>query len=120
MSETPTPEPLKPADTEEEIAELRGRLEASDAIIRARNREIAALNARITGKDEIIAEAEEQIARLESEIVSRPEQNSAPIAIGAELGIEAADLLNKLLGKFKKSKTSLSDVEAILEILEGL
>ena len=69
MSETLTPEPLKP-DTEEEIAELRRRLEASDAIISARNQEIAALNARLAGRDEIISEATEQIARLESEIAS--------------------------------------------------
>ena len=92
-------------------------LEASDAIIRNRNQEIAALNSRLAGKDEIIAEAQEQIARLESEIASRPEQNLAPIAIGAELP-EPADLLNKLKGKRKKSKADLADIEAILEILD--
>jgi hypothetical protein len=32
---------------------------------------------------------------------------------------EAADLLNQLKGKRKKSKTDLADVAAILEILEG-
>ena len=32
---------------------------------------------------------------------------------------EAADLLNKLKAKRKKSKTDLADLEAILEILEG-
>jgi chromosome segregation ATPase len=68
LSETPTPEPLKP-DTEEEIAELRRRLEASDAIISARNQEIAALNARLAGSDEIISEADEQIAKLEADAV---------------------------------------------------
>jgi hypothetical protein len=98
---------------------LHKQLEASDAIIRTRNREIAALNARIIGKDEIIAEAQEQIARLESEIASRPEQNLAPIAIGAELPeIEAADLLNQLKGARKKSKADLADIEAVLEILD--
>ncbi len=32
---------------------------------------------------------------------------------------EAADLLNQLKAKRKKSKTDLADLEAILEILEG-
>jgi len=116
LSETPTPEPLKP-DTEEKIAELRRRLEASDAIISARNQEITALNARLAGKDEIIAEADEQIARLESELASRPEQNPTPIAIGAGLP-EPADLLNELLGRLPKSKATMKDISAILEILE--
>jgi len=106
-------------ETVEADIKLHKQLEASDAIIRNRNQEIAALQSRLAGKDEIIAEAQEQIARLESEIASRPAQNSAPIAIGAELPeIEAADLLNKLKGKRKKSKADLADIEAILEILD--
>jgi len=116
LSETLTPEPLKP-DTDEEIAELRHRLEVIDAIISVRNQEIAALQSRLAGKDEIIAEADEQITRLESELASRPEQNPAPIAIGAGLP-EPADLLNKLLGMLPKSKTTMKDATAILEILE--
>jgi hypothetical protein len=106
-------------ETVEADIKLHKQLEASDAIIRNRNQEIAALQSRLAGKDEIIAEAQEQIARLESEIASRPAQNSAPIAIGAEFPeIEAADLLNKLKGSRKKSKADLADIETILEILD--
>jgi predicted nucleotide-binding protein (sugar kinase/HSP70/actin superfamily) len=121
LSENPTPEPLKP-DTEEEIAELRRRLEASDAIIRNRNQEIAALQSRLAGKDEIITEAQEQIARLESDmsyVLLKVSEDKKSATIGAELPeIEAADLLNKLKGARKKSKADLADIEAILEILD--
>jgi len=76
LSETPTPEPLKP-DTEEEIAELR-RLEASDAIIKSRDQEISNLKSSLVSRDEIIAEATEQIARLESEIASEKSAMTVP------------------------------------------
>ena len=94
MSETPTPEPLKP-NTEEEIAELRRRLEASDAIIRNRNQEIAALQSQLSDLQENSASAGEDFP-------------------------DAADLLNQLLGKRKKSKADLADVKAILELIEGI
>lgn len=45
-------------------------------------------------------------------------RNSTPIAKGAELP-EAADLLNQLKARRKKSKTDLADVEAILEMIEA-
>ena len=92
---------------------MRQNLERANTIINLRNQEIAALSSRLAGKDEIIAEASEQIARLESEI--------APIALSdkiPESEIDAADLLNKLKARRKKSKSDLGDVESILEILD--
>jgi hypothetical protein len=55
--------------------------------------------------------------QLETERAEREEnKKSAP----AEKDLpEAADLLNKLKAKRKKSKTDLADLEAILELLEG-
>ena len=51
---------------------------------------------------------------IETEL-SELKQKSA--AAGKDLP-EAADLLNQLKAKRKKSKTDLADIEAILEILE--
>lgn len=96
---------------------MRRSLERNDTLINLRNQEIAALNSRLVAKDETIADLGEQIDRLESELERRSEaksENSAPIAI--ELP-EAADLLNQLKSKRKKSTASLADVEKILEIL---
>jgi SMC interacting uncharacterized protein involved in chromosome segregation len=99
LSETPTPEPLKP-DTEEEIAELRRRL---------------------AGRDEIIAEAQEQIARLESDmsyVLLKVSEDKKSATTGKDLSeIEPANLLNQLKGKRKKSKADLADIETMLEIL---
>jgi chromosome segregation ATPase len=73
------------------------------------------------------AEVIELRSQLEKERALREEveaelsdlkQKLAPIAIGVELP-EAADLLNQLKGRRKKSKVELADVAAILEILEG-
>ena len=46
------------------------------------------------------------------------EENKKSAPIGKDLP-EAADLLNKLKAKRKKSKIDLADLEAILELLEG-
>ena len=113
MSET-TPEPLKP-DTEEETAELRRQLERTATIVNLRNQEIAALNSRLAGKDETISEASEQIERLESELASEKKKSAAT---GKDLP-GAGDVLNQLLGKLPKSKATMKDATAILEILEG-
>ena len=58
---------------------------------------------------------EKEIAELRSE-VSDLKQKSA--TAGKDFP-DAADLLNQLKAKRKKSKTDLADMEAILEILEG-
>jgi len=83
------------------------QLEASDAIIRSRDREIAALNARLAGKDEIIAEAGEQIARLEFEIVAANQKISNA---EAEIQVQDAELesLNSELASEKNRFRELS------------
>jgi hypothetical protein len=110
LSETPTPEPLKP-DTEEEIAELLGRLEVSDAIILDRNQEIAALQSRLAGKDEIIAEAQEQIARLKSDmsyVLLKVSEDKKSATTGTELP-EIGELQSQL-SDLKQDSVPASDL----------
>ena len=61
-----------------------------------------------------IAELREQLAAERSE----REENKKSAPVEKDLP-EAADLLNKLKAKRKKSKTDLADLEAILELLES-
>ena len=63
------------------------------------------------------AEVIELRSQLAAERVEREEnKKSAPVEKDLP---EAADLLNKLKAKRKKSKTDLADLEAILELLQG-
>jgi chromosome segregation ATPase len=111
-------------------------LAKNDTLINLRNQEIAALNSRLAAKDETIAKAGEQFDKLDQEVTqirSQLEQERADREeIEAELAElkqksatasknlpEAADILNQLKAKRKKSKTDLADLEAILEILES-
>ena len=112
-------ESLKP-DTEEEIAELQEKLAGADRLISRKNQELQAMGGVLAAANQKILERDEEIERLESELASRSGEistSSAPIAIGVEFP-EAADLLNELKGKRKKSKAELADVAAILEILQ--
>jgi chromosome segregation ATPase len=94
------------------VTNLQEKLAAADQLISRKNQEIAALNSRLAGKDEIIAELGEQLDRLESELEGRSVANSQnPIP-------EAADLLNQLKARRKKSNVTLADIEAILEMME--
>jgi flagellar biosynthesis chaperone FliJ len=61
-----------------------------------------------------LAEREEQMRQLLSQLTDLKQKSVA----ASELP-EAADLLNQLKAKRKKSKTDLADLEVILEILEG-
>jgi hypothetical protein len=61
-----------------------------------------------------LADREEQIRQLLSELADRKQKS----ATASELP-EAADLLNQLKSKRKKSKTDLADLEVILDILES-
>jgi len=56
-------------------------------------------------------------SQLAAERASR-EENKKSAPVGKDLP-EAADLLNKLKAKRKKSKTDLADLEVILELLQG-
>jgi chromosome segregation ATPase len=90
------------ASCEKEILELRSQLEQE----RASWEEVQAQ----------LTDREKQIEELRSE-VSDLKQKSA--AAGKDLP-EAADLLNQLKSKRKKSTTTLADIEKILEILEEI
>jgi DNA repair exonuclease SbcCD ATPase subunit len=61
-----------------------------------------------------VAELREQLAAERAE----REENKKSAPVEKDLP-EAADLLNKLKAKRKKSKTDLADLEAILELLQG-
>jgi len=88
------------ADREKQIAELRSQLEQE----RADREEIEAQ----------LADRGEQLRQLLSELADLKQKSAA----ARELP-EAADLLNQLKAKRKKSKADLTDLEAILEILES-
>lgn len=90
------------ASCEKEISELRSQFEQE----RADREEVQAQ----------LTDREKQIEELRSE-VSDLKQKSA--AAGKDLP-EAADLLNQLKSKRKKSTTTLADIEKILEILEEI
>ncbi|MEG4144178.1 hypothetical protein [Microcoleus sp. Pol7_B1] len=117
MNETDS-ESFKPVT--EEVTQLQEKLAAADRLLAKKNQEIAELNARLAATNQKISERDDEIERLESELASRSEEisiSSAPTAIGVDFP-EAADLLNQLKGKRKKSKAELADVAAILEILQ--
>lgn len=109
------------SDTEEKIAELQEKLSAADRLISRKNQELQAMGGVLAATHQKISERDEEIERLESELASRSGEistSSPPLAIGVEFP-EAADLLNQLKTRHKKSTASLADVEKILEILGG-
>jgi uncharacterized phage infection (PIP) family protein YhgE len=62
-----------------------------------------------------------QVAELRSQLAAERaerEENKKSAPVEKDLP-DAADLLNKLKAKRKKSKTDLADLEAILELLQG-
>jgi len=117
---------------------LRGSLESSDRLVAKKNQEISELNSRLAAANKKISDLDEELSerfnelkrqdteienlkseteRLESELARRSEGKSEnPIAENPK--IEAADLLNQLKARRKKSKTDLGDVEAILAMIE--
>jgi chromosome segregation ATPase len=93
------------ASREKEIAELRSQLEAEKARYKELDEEFREL-------DEQWSDCKKEIRQLEAEL-SELKQKSVAVR---ELP-EAADVLNQLKSKRKKSKTDLADVETLLEIL---
>ena len=93
---------------------MRQTLSATDRLIEKKNLEISELNSRLATANQKISERDTEIENLESDLASSV-PTSTPITI--ELP-ESADLLNKLKGKRKKSKTDLADIEVLLEILD--
>jgi len=98
---------------------LRQSLDGSDRLVVRKNLEISELNSRLATKDETIAELGEQIDRLESDLASNEEtQSETSATVGADLSkVEAANLLNQLKARRKKSKADLADMDAVLELL---
>jgi uncharacterized phage infection (PIP) family protein YhgE len=68
-----------------------------------------------------LGNSQAQVAELRSQLAAERaerEENKKSAPVEKDLP-EAADLLNKLKAKRKKSKTDLADLEAILELLQG-
>jgi peptidoglycan hydrolase CwlO-like protein len=113
-------------------------LESSDRLVAKKNQEISELNSRLAAANQKISDLDEELSerfnelkrqdteienlkseteRLESELARRSGENSEnPITENPK--IEAADLLNQLKARRKKSRAELADVELILEMIE--
>ena len=105
----------------EEVRELRSQLAAEETRYEELGEEYEGLDEKFKELDEkydeVVAwwkEEEGKVAELRSEITALKQKSTT----GRDLP-DAADLLNQLKAKRKKSKTDLADMEVILEILEG-
>ena len=117
---------------------LRRSLENSDRLVSKKNQEISELNSRLAATNQKISDLDEELSerfnelkrqdteienlkseteRLESELACRSGENSEKSATASDLP-EAADLLNQLKTRRKKSTATLADIEAILEMIE--
>src|SRR4028118_1391714 len=89
-------------------------LESSTVVTNKLREEVQELRAQLaterTSREPIETELAKLVAAREENKTTAPAPKNLP---------EAADLLNKLKAKRKKSKTDLADLEAILELLEG-
>ena len=98
-----------------------GRLNEAGATIGTFKDKLAAAQAKNQRLQNDLGNLQAQVAelrsQLETERASR-EENKKSAPVGRDLP-DAADLLNKLKAKRKKSKTDLADLEAILELLES-
>jgi len=96
---------------------LKRSLENSDLLVRRKNQELQTMGGILAAANQKISDRDAEIERLESELARRSEaksENPTP----EKSKIEAADLLNQLKARRKKSGASLADVELILEIIE--
>ena len=131
----------------EEIERLRSSLEDADRLIKRKNEEIQAFGGVLAEANQKISERDAEIDQLESELATAKQkscdleaelkaqdaevkkltelvhrspaqtENSPPT--GKDLSeVEPADLLNQLKTRRKKSTATLSDIEAILEMIE--
>ena len=113
----PTPQHKLYAEIEELKERNRLLIIKSREERQALQEKISALEYRDESQSRRLAEKQNRLDELESAIeLSDLKQKSA----AAEKDLpEAADILNQLKAKRKKSKTDLADLEAILEILES-
>jgi len=95
-------------ENEKSRADYDALLESSTVVTKKLDQEVQKLRSQLEQERADRAEIEAELADLK--------QKSA--TVGEDLP-EAADLLNQLKAKRKKSKSDLVDMEAILEILEG-
>jgi chromosome segregation ATPase len=110
---------------------LRRNLENSDRLVSRKNQEISELNSRLAAANKKVADSDEElneqseklqrqdaeIKNLKSELARLAGENSEKSAAASNLP-EAADLLNQLKARRKKSTATLADIEAILEMIE--
>lgn len=89
------------------MQEVRSQLEAE----KTRGEEIWE---ELSDTEQALAEVRSENSELQAQISELKQKSAA----ASELP-EAADLLNQLKAKRKKSTTTLADVETILEFLEG-
>ncbi len=99
-------------NSQAEVIELRSQLAAANKRISDSDEELASQLEELKHQDAEIENLKSELARLAGE----NSNNSAPIAIGEFP--EPADLLNQLKARRKKSTTTLTDIEAILEMIE--
>jgi chromosome segregation ATPase len=102
-----------------EVERLHQALFATDNLLIAKNAAIAKLESELSTIRQEKFEANLEIDRLESELANRSAQTSA--LVGTDLSkVEAADLLNQLKARRKKSRADLADMEAVLDVLAEL
>jgi len=105
-----------------ELSDARAELADAKATILRQGDKIRELERGYSFKPNPVESAlRREIGELRSQLeIERADQEenkkSAPVEKNSP---EAADLLNKLKAKRKKSKTDLADLEVILELLEG-
>ncbi len=101
------------------IATFKDKLAAAQAKNQRLHNDLNSLQAQVA---ELRSQLETERAdreQIEAEI-SELKQNSAPAAtLSEKLTPDAATILSQLRARRKKSKTDLTDLEAILEILES-
>ena len=96
---------------------MRQSLDSSDRLVVRKNLEISELNSRLAIANQKISERDEEIENLESDLANEKNKSSPTDSDFSEL--EAADLLNRLKARRKKSRADLVDVETLLEIVSS-
>jgi len=97
------------------------RLNEAGATIGTFKDKLEAVQAKKQRLQNDLGNSQAQVVELRSQLAAERaerEENKKLAPVEKDLP-EAADLLNKLKAKRKKSKTDLADLEAILELLQG-
>lgn len=106
---------IETVSSDSDIETLKQELRSASRQLEAQDKELLQLHERNGDLGLEVQNLREELAAVTRD---RDEiKNSTPIAIGIEFP-EAADLLNQLKARRKKSKADLADVGAILEMIE--